>query len=64
MGVVTETKVRSTPATLKFRGVGSRGEGRKTGGRARGSGIYFGSFQGVPVLGVDTEVIGSAKDLF
>jgi len=64
MGVVAETEVCFTPTTLKFRGVCSRGEGWKTGGRARGSGIYFGSFQGVPVLSVDTEVVGSAKDLF
>ena len=44
--------------------MGLRGEGRKTGGRARESGIYFGSFQGIPVLSVNTEVVGLANDLF
>src|SRR6266581_3106443 len=32
--VVAETKVYSAPTSLKFRGVGSRRETRKTGGRA------------------------------
>jgi len=50
--------------TVEVPGVGSRGEGWKTGGRAREVGIYFSSFQGIPVLSVNTEVIGLTEDLF
>ena len=63
MGFVAETEIYSTPTRLKFWGVGSRGEVQKT-GRARESGIYFGSFQGIPVLSVNTEVAGLTNDLF
>ncbi len=64
MEVVAETKVYSTPTRLKFRGVGSGSEARKTGGRAGEVAIDFGGFQGVPILSVNTKILRLIEDLF
>jgi len=64
MRVVAETEVYSTPTRLEFWGGGSGGETGETGGWTRETGVDFSSFQGVPILDINTEIFWLAKDLF
>jgi len=42
--------------------VGPGGKAGKAGGRIGKTRINFGSFQGIPILSVNTEIVGLTKD--